>query len=188
MRFGTVELSRLEIHASERRAQFGARRWFLLDDQRLKQRRSRRIVLFSHIRKVKGRRGGKSNLCFDELRCGDESDARATLDPHLAVYVKAGCARAPAASLEEHAERVGVAVRVCGPVFDAGVDDVELEGEEVLEDVRACGWGLDGRERAKEVGHFGGDLVEEAEAGEGGEAEGPELCRECQEVSFFLKG
>ena len=79
-------------------------------------------------------------------------------------------------------------MRVCGPVFDAGVDDVELEGEEVLEDVRACGWGLDGRERAKEVGHFGGDLVEEAEAGEGGEAEGPELCRECQEVSFFWKG
>jgi hypothetical protein len=76
---------------------------------------------------------------------------------------------------EEHAERVGVTVRVAGPVFDAGVDDVELEGEDVLEDVRASGGRRDGPERAEEVGHFGGDLVEEAEAGEGGEAEGPEL-------------
>ena len=123
----------------------------------------------------KERGEGGRDLCFDELRCGDEADARTTLDPHLAVDVEAGRARAPAAAPEEYAERVGVAVRVAGPVFDAGVDDVELEGEDVLEDVRARGRGHDGRERAEEVRLFGGDLVEEAEAGEGGEAEGPQL-------------
>jgi hypothetical protein len=125
---------------------------------------------------VKEGGGGEGEyLCFDELRCGDETDTRAALDPHLAVRVEAGRACVPAAPLEEHAERVGVTVRVAGPVFDAGVDDVELEGEDVLEDVRASGGRRDGPERAEEVGHFGGDLVEEAEAGEGGEAEGPEL-------------
>jgi hypothetical protein len=57
------------------------------------------------------------------------------------------------------------------------VYDVELEGEELFEDMCACCGRYDGRQCAEEVRHFGGDLVEEAEAGEGGEAEGPELWR-----------
>jgi len=109
------------------------------------------------------------------VRCGDERHACAALDPHLAIGVEAGAPRAAPAPAEEGAERVGVPVRVAGPVLDAGVDHVELEGEDVLEDVGARGGGLEGRERAEEVGRFGGGLVEEAEAGEGGEAEGPEL-------------
>ena len=47
VRFGTVELSRLEVHASERGAQFGAR--LLSDDKWLKQRRGRCKVLCPHI-------------------------------------------------------------------------------------------------------------------------------------------
>ncbi len=46
-------------------------------------------------------------------------------------------AHAPPAPPEERAERVGVAVCVARPVLDARVDDVELEGEDMLEDVRA---------------------------------------------------
>ena len=108
-----------------------------------------------------GREGGK-NLRLDELRCGDESYARTALDPHLAVGVEARRTCASAAASEEYAERVGVAVCVGGPVFDAGVDDVELEREDMLEDVCARGGRRDGRECAEEVRHFGGDLVEEA--------------------------
>lgn len=129
---------------------------------------------FPHM-SLGGGEGRREDLDLDELRGGDETDARAALDPHLAVHVEAGRARAPPTASEERAERVGVAVGVAGPVFDAGVDDVELEGEDVLEDVRARGGRYDGCERAEEVGHFGGGLVEEAEAGEGGEPEGPEL-------------
>ena len=48
--------------------------------------------------------------------------------------------------------------------------------------------------RAKQIGHFGGDLVEEAEPGEGGQAEGPEqhegesACAEGQKEGFFRIG
>ena len=45
------------------------------------------------------------------------------------------------------------------------MDDVELEGEDMLER----------RERVEDVRRFCRSLVEEAQAGEGGEAEGPEL-------------
>ena len=109
------------------------------------------------------------NLRLYELRCGYESYARTTLDPHLPVGVEAGCACAAATASEEHAERVGIAVGVGGPVFDAGVDDFELEGEDMLKDVRARGGWHDGRECAEQVTHFGGDLIEEAQAGERGE-------------------
>lgn len=112
---------------------------------------------------------GKGNLRLYELRCGYEPYARTTLDPHLPVGVEAGCACAAAAASEEHAERVGIAVGVGGPVFDACVDDFELEGEDMLEDVRARGGWHDGRECAEQVPHFGGDLVEETQAGERGE-------------------
>ena len=52
-----------------------------------------------------------------------------------------------------------------GPVLDTRMDDVELEGEDMLER----------RERVEDVRRFCRSLVEEAQAGEGGEAEGPEL-------------
>lgn len=71
------------------------------------------------------------------------------------VRVHAGAPRAAPAATEEHAERVGVSVGIAGPVLDACVDDVELEGEDVLEDVRVRGGGCDGRERVEEVGRFG---------------------------------
>lgn len=77
------------------------------------------------------------NLRLDKLRCGYEPYARTALHPHLAVGIEAGRTCATAAAPEEYAERVGVTAGVGGPVFDAGVDDVELEWEDVLEDVRA---------------------------------------------------
>ena len=40
-------------------------------------------------------------------------------------------------------------MRIAGPVLDAHVDDVELKGEDVLEDVRPRGGGLNGRESAE---------------------------------------
>ena len=42
-------------------------------------------------------------------------------------------------------------MQVLGPVLDACVDDVKLEGKDMLEDVRARGEGLDCRERAEEA-------------------------------------
>lgn len=42
-------------------------------------------------------------------------------------------------------------MQVLNPVLDACVDDVELEGNDMLEDVRARGKGLDRRKRAEEV-------------------------------------
>jgi hypothetical protein len=59
------------------------------------------------------------------------------------VGVIAGGPRAAPAPTEERAERVGVPVGVARPVLDARVDDVEFEGEDVLEDVRARGGGRD---------------------------------------------
>lgn len=94
-------------------------------------------------------------LDLDELRGGDQAHARRALDPHLVVRVHAGAPRTAPAAAEERAESVGVAVCVAGPVLDACVDDVELEGKELLEDVRARGGGRDGRERAEEVRRFG---------------------------------
>jgi len=124
---------------------------------------------------VEGKRGQRTDLDLDKVGGGDQAYTRAALDPHLAIGVVPCAPRAASTPAEERAERVGVAVRIGGPVLDACEDDVELEGEDVLEDVRAGGGGLDGRERAEQVGRFCRGLVEEAEAGEGGEAEGPEL-------------
>ena len=121
------------------------------------------------------RYGAVRHLDLDELRGGDQAHARRALDPHLVVRVEAGRAGAAAAAAEERAERVCVAVCVAGPVLDAGVDDVELEGEDVLEDVRARGGGRDAPERAVQVRRLGRGLVEQAEAREGGEPEVPEL-------------
>jgi hypothetical protein len=91
------------------------------------------------------------------VRGGDQAHARAALDPHLAIGVEPCAPRAASASPKE------------------GVDDVELEGEDVVEDVRA----RRGRvERVEDVRRFCRGLVEEAQAGEGGEAQGPELCEE----------
>jgi hypothetical protein len=80
-----------------------------------------------------GRRGEEKriDLDLDKVRGGDQAHARAALDPYLAIGVETCAPRAASASPEERAERVG------GPILDARVDDVELEGEDVLEDVRA---------------------------------------------------
>jgi hypothetical protein len=112
-------------------------------------------------------------LCLYELRCGDQTDAGAALDPHLSIGVETGVPRAAPTPTEEGAERIGISVLVAGPIFDACVDHVELKGEDVFEDVRARRrWG-DRVERAEQVGRFGRGLVEEAETGERGEAERP---------------
>jgi hypothetical protein len=103
-----------------------------------------------------GRRGEEKriDLDLDKVRGGDQANARATLDPHLAIGVETCAPRAASASPEERAERVGVPVRVGSPVLDARVDDVELEGEDVLEDVRAGrGW-VERGERVEDVRRF----------------------------------
>ena len=191
---GLVELSRLEVHAAERGAQLAVR----LRGRRRRRRRRRRLVMLLCGERLQQRRGGRKVLIIlirswgprdgngagstvlyldlDELRRGDQAYARRALVPHLVVRVDAGRARAAPAAAEERAEGVGVAVGVAGPVLDAGVDDVELEGEDVPEDVRARGGGRDPAQRAVQVRRLGRGLVEEAEAREGGEAEVPELC------------
>ena len=72
---------------------------------------------------------------LDELRSGDQGYARRALYPHLAVGVKTGDPCATSASADERAKRVCVSLRIACPVLDACVYDVELEGEDVLEDV-----------------------------------------------------
>jgi len=88
------------------------------------------------------------------MRGGNQAHARRALDPHLAIPVEAGRARAASAATEEGAEGVGVSVGVAGPVLETCMDDIELEGEEVLEDVCAGGGRCDAGERAEEVGRF----------------------------------
>lgn len=89
------------------------------------------------------------------MRGGDEPHARAALDPHLTIRVDAGAPRAASTPAEEGAEGVGIAVSIAGPVSDAGVDDVKLEGEDMLLDVRARRGGVDGSERVVQVRRFG---------------------------------
>ena len=72
------------------------------------------------------------DLDLDKVRGSDQANARAALDPYLAIGVETCAPRAASAPPEERAERVG------GPVLDARVDNVEVEGEDVLEDVRVC--------------------------------------------------
>ena len=66
---------------------------------------------------------------------------------------------------------------VARPVPRARPQNIELEGDDALQEVRARGGGEAGRgvEDAEEVRALGGGLVEEAHAREGGEAEVPEL-------------
>ena len=101
--------------------------------------------------------GGKRerrDLDLDKMGCSDQAHTRAALNPHMAIRVET-CAPRPAPTpTEEPAERVGIPVRIAGPVLDARVDDVELEGEDVLEDVRPRGGRLDRRESAEQVRRF----------------------------------
>ena len=155
----------------------------MLSGERLEQRRSGGVILEFQGSAISvpliiiwGGRERERDLDLDKVGRGDQAYMRAALDPHLAIRVET-CAPRPASTpTKERTESVGVPVRIAGPVFDACVDDVELKGEDVLEDVRARGGRLDGRERAEQVRRFCRGLVEEAEAGEGGEPKGPELC------------
>ena len=92
---------------------------------------------------------------LDELRSGDQTYARRALDPHLAVSVKTGDPCVASASTEKRPECVCVSVRIARPVLDARIYDVELEGEDVLEDVCPRRGRRDAAERAEEVGRFG---------------------------------
>ena len=65
---------------------------------------------------------------------------------------------------------------ITSSVLDMRMNDIKLEGEDVLEDVRTCGRGLDGHKSAEQVCRFCQGLIEEAEVGKGRELEGPELC------------
>jgi hypothetical protein len=123
----------------------------LLGGERLKQRCGGCKVLRSNGNLGHLELGGYGTLylCLYELRSGDQPDTGTTLDPHLSIRVQTGAPRAAPTPAEEHAKRIGIAVRIAVPIFYAGMDDVELEGEDVLEDVCArCGWG-DGAERAE---------------------------------------
>ena len=77
---------------------------------------------------------------------------------------------------------------ITSSVLDTHMNDIELEGEGVLEDVHAHGRGLNGRKSAKQVHCFCQGLVEEVKVGKGREPEGPELCeieekeRRCKSV------
>ena len=51
-------------------------------------------------------------------------------------------------------------MRVACPVLDAGVDDVEFEKEDMLEDVRVCRGERDGGEHTVEVGRLGRGLLD----------------------------
>ena len=96
------------------------------------------------------RKRERRDLDLNKVGCGDQTYTRAPLGPHLAIGIET-CAPRPASTpTEVRAERIGVPARIAGPVLDACVDDVELEGEDVLEDVRA---------RAE-----GGSMVASAEA------------------------
>ena len=83
------------------------------------------------------RKRGRRDLDLDKVGCGDQTYTRAALDPHLTIGIETCAPRPGSTPTEERAERIGVPVRIAGPVLDACVDDVELEGEDVLEDVRA---------------------------------------------------
>ena len=57
-------------------------------------------------------------------------------------------------------------IAIVDTVLDTHMNDIELKGEDVLEDVRACGRKLDGRKSAEEV-----------DAGKGREPEGTKAVR-----------
>jgi len=90
--------------------------------------------------------------------------------------------------MEEPAKCIGVPMHIASSVLDARMNDIKLEGKDMLKDVRVRRRELNGRKSAKQVHRFCQGLVEEVEAGEGREPEGPELCemeereRRCKSV------
>lgn len=68
---------------------------------------------------------------------------------------------------------VEVAERVTCPVCAARLEDLELEGKDIVEDVRLRGRRFDGGDGDEEIVAFGGDLVEETEPRKGREAHIP---------------
>ena len=80
--------------------------------------------------------GERRNVDLDKVRGGDQHHACAALNLHLTRL--ALCVRRLHRRREE---RTGVTVQVINPVLDACVDDVELEGMDMLEEVRARGRG-----------------------------------------------
>jgi hypothetical protein len=76
------------------------------------------------------------------IRKGEQRE-RGDLDLYKVGAGDQAYARAPRAA----STPLGVSARrVAGPVLDAGEDDVELEGKDVLGDVGAGGEGLEGHE------------------------------------------
>lgn len=111
---------------------------------------------------------------LDELRRNDEDDARAALYPHPGSgLVVLGRPRLCLAAAEERGERVEVADVVAGPILELRVEHLELEREDAVEEVRARLARLQSVQDREEVRAFGGGLVEEAHAREGGETEVP---------------
>ena len=74
------------------------------------------------------------------MGAGDQAYARVALNSHLGIGVETCSPRAASTPPGVSARRVA------GSVLDAGEDDVELEGKDVLDDVGAGGGGLEGRE------------------------------------------
>jgi len=60
---------------------------------------------------------------------------RSIHNPHMAISVETCPPRPASTPMEEPAKRIGVPVRIAGPVLDTHVDDVKLKGEDVA---RTC--------------------------------------------------
>ena len=126
----------------------------------------------SYRRRADGEKA--TDVHLRELAREDQADARAALDPHLAVLALRRAARLAAAAREQRSERVAVADVVAGPVRQARAEDLELEREEVREEAGARGR-RERAERAEQVRALGRGLVEEPQARERGQPERPEL-------------
>lgn len=115
-------------------------------------------------------------LHLNKLRRSNQRHPRPPLHPHPPIRLSPlppRPPRLPPTLPHQPRQRIHIPERIARPVFQTRVDDLELEGEEVLEDVGAGGGGLDGVKGCEEVCCFCGGLVEETEAGEGGDAEVP---------------
>ena len=71
------------------------------------------------------------------MGASDQAYVGVALNSHLGIGVEACAPRAASTPPGVRAERVA------GPVLDAGQDDLELEGKDVLDDVGAGGEGLE---------------------------------------------